>query len=218
MKYHDLIRNVNRYNYKNEFMYFKSLERLKEIREDVTKLDDIRHLLGIIKPFLIKWGRMGRVVGRDGLHWRQFGETLRSLEPEFSVLRLKKFRSINYDDNAVVSAVTIIYEKLDPFPYLGSPTTIAKLLHLLNPEIFVMWDIDIRKRYKQRNHRIQSTAEGYVAFLQETQSAIREALHDRCAATGKSVAAVEEEIRTNSANKTLAKIVDEYNYGAVHPF
>ena len=173
MKYKDLVDNVNKYFYKIEAMYFRDIEKLKEVREDLNKLSDTHHLLGVVKPFLIKWGRMGRVVGRAGLSWKGLGETLRSLEKEFGRLRYKRFLTINYDEKTVRNAIRTIYRKLDPLPYLGSPTAISKVLHLFNPEIFVMWDIGIRKRYKNRNSRIRSNPEGYIEFLKETQKEIR---------------------------------------------
>ncbi len=218
MKYKALIDNVNKYQYKNEFTYFRTIAQLQNLREDLSTINVMQHLLGIIKPYLIKWGRMGRVVGREGLHWETLGTILRSLENEFAELRHQRFRTINFDEPAVSDAITRIYGKLDPLLYLGSPTTISKVLHLLNPEIFVMWDKGIRARYKQRNYRIQDNAEGYLQFLKETQQELREAFADRQVKNGKSYDAIEDEIRKKFDNKTLAKIIDQYNYGLVHPF
>lgn len=218
MKYKDLIDNVNKYHYKNEFTYFRTIEQIKDLRDDISTLSVTKHLLGIIKPYLIKWGRMGRVVGRDDLPWETLGKILRNLENEFAELRHQRFRTINFDDSAVSYAVTTIYGKLDPLLYLGSPTTISKVLHLLNPELFVMWDKGIRARYKQRKNRIQDNAGGYLTFLKESQKELLEAFHDRQVKTEKNHAAIEAEIRNQFDNKTLAKIIDQYNYGIVHPF
>jgi hypothetical protein len=216
MKYKNLVGNVKKTDYKNGYEYFEAIERLTEAREDLNKISDTQHLLGIVKPFLIKWGRMGRVVGREELNWEKFGEILRSLEKEFEELRRKKFINVDYDETTVSTTIKTIYCKLDTLPYLGGPTTISKLLHLLNPEIFVMWDIGIRKWYKKRNNRIRSNSEGYLEFLKETQKEIQEALNDRHKETGKGLDKIEEDIRKKYDNITLAKIIDEYNYRIVH--
>lgn len=217
MKYKDLIDNVNKYYYTNEPTYFKAIADLEELRKDLTKLDDTKHLIGIVKPFLIKWGRMGRVVGRAGLNWRGLGERLRNSEKDFGNLREERFQTIDFEKDEISDSITTIYERIDPLEYLGSLTTISKTLHLLNPEIFVMWDIGIRDRYKKENRYILCNSGGYLEFLRETQKRIREALNDHKKETGKGLNEIEKEIRDKYKNITLAKIIDEYNYEAAHP-
>jgi hypothetical protein len=218
LKYKDLIDKVNKYHYKNEAIYFEAIADLAELRKDLTKLDDTKHLIEIVKPFLIKWGRMGRVVGREGLDWRGLGERLRSREKDFDNLRKRRFQTINFEKDKISDSITTIYGKLDPLPYLGSPTTISKTLHLLNPEIFVMWDRDIRKEYKKENKLIRDNSEGYLEFLKETQKLIRDVLNDRKKDSGKELDESEKEIRDKYKGITLAKIIDELNYGALHSF
>lgn len=175
-------------------------------------------MIGIVKPFLIKWGRMGRVVGREGLDWRGLGERLRSSEKDFGNLREEKFQTIDFGKDEISDSITTIYERIDPLEYLGSPTTISKTLHLLNPEIFVMWDIGIRNRYKKKNNYVLCNSGGYLEFLKETQREIREALNDRQKMTGKDLDKIEKELRKKYENKTLAKLIDQYNYGIARPF
>jgi len=217
MRYKELFDSVNKYCYRKEPIYFEAIADLEELRKDLTKLDDTKHLFGIVKPFLIKWGRMGRVVGRDGLDWRGLGEGLRSSEKDFGNLRKERFQTVDFEVDRISDSITNIYGKLDPLPYLGSPTTISKTLHLLNPEIFVMWDKDIRKGYKKKNSRIRNNPEGYLEFLKETQKLIRNALNDCKRETGKELDEIETEIRSKHKNITLAKIIDEYNYRGAHP-
>jgi hypothetical protein len=218
MKYNVLIENVDKYNYENEHIYFKTITALEQVRKDLTKLDEAKHLIGILKPFLIKWGRMGRVVGRDGLDWEGLSERLRNLEIDFGNLREERFQTIDFRQEGILDSITSIYGKIDPLEYLGSPTTISKTLHVLNPEIFVMWDIKIRQRYSSRNRCIQPNADGYLEFLKETQKEIIGALNDNKMETGRELCEIEQEIRNRYENKTLAKIIDEYNYGLAHPF
>lgn len=220
MKFHDLISKVDELEDETELaecIYFGAVDKLKEVRNDLTKLNDIVHLRRIIKPFLIQWGMMGRVVGREGLEWAKVGETLRSLEEEFELLRGQKLLTMKFQDTKISDAIRRVYRKLDPIDYIGSPTAISKILHLLNPEVFVMWDNDIRKAYKKKNRRVRETPEGYLEFLNEMQKELEDALNDYRKETKKELDEIEREIRARYRNKTLAKIVDEYNWITAHP-
>jgi hypothetical protein len=215
MKYKDLIDNASKLEEEYELtecIYFGAIEKLGEVQEDISKIDDVKHIRRIIRLFLINWGMMNRVVGRKDLEWKKLGETLRSLEKEFRELRDRKFLTTNFNENTISNAIRTIYGKLDPFPYLGSPTTLSKILHLLNPEIFVMWDNEIVKKYKKRNFRVSTTAEGYLEFLKDAQKEIKEALNDHQKESGKQLDEIEKELRARCDNRTLARIVDEYNW------
>lgn len=200
-----------------ECMYFGAIEKLKDVQKDLTKLDDVQHIQRVIKPFLIQWGMMGRVVGQEGLRWMELGEILRSLGKEFRELRSKSFITIEFDEEKISSVIKNIYRRLDPIPYIGGPTTIPKMVHLLSPEIFVMWDKDIKETYRKQNNCISNTPEGYLEFLKEVQEELKEALYDRQKETGKELDEIEQEIRSRYKNKTLARIVDEYNWMIAHP-
>lgn len=218
MKYDDLVQTVDEANELGSIddIYFDSISKLRSVQEDMGRLDDTKHLARIIKQFLVKWGGLGRVVGRKTLSWSLLGRTLRSLRGEFEVIRGSRFPTIDFRDGTSSNAIRTIYETLDPLPYLGSPTTISKTLHLLNPEIFVMWDIRIRKMSKARNSRVRETADGYLEFLTDVQSDIKEVLSDRARSAGMTRNEVEKQIRRRYKGKTLAKIADEYNWVKSH--
>ena len=220
MKYEDLIDRVN-INEEEfglvECVYFGAIKKLELVQKDLNKLDDIQHVRRVIKPFLIQWGMMGRVVGREGLDWKKLGETLRLLENQFGKLRNKKFLTINFNEENISNNIREIYQKIRGIRYIGGHTCTPKILHLLNPEIFVMWDEEIRKKYHNKNGRIRDSPEGYLEFLKEAQKELKEALEDRQRNTGKGLDDVEEEIRHKYKNKTLARIIDEYNWIVAHP-
>lgn len=215
MKYEDLVNVVDKFEQEMELVeciYFGALKKLENVHADLGKLDNVQDVRRVIKPFLVQWGIMGRVVGRKELEWERLGRTLRSLEEQFKNLRGKKFLTIDFDEEAVSSSIRTIYKELDNIPYIGGPTTISKILHLLNPEIFVMWDNDILKYYKKKNKRIRDSPEGYLEFLKEAQKELKEAFGERQKQTGKKFDEIEREIRGRYKNKTLAKIIDEYNW------
>jgi hypothetical protein len=153
---------------------------------------------------------MNRIVkrkDRKNVDWNRLTETLRKLEPEFALLREKRFLDLElFDDKAVCDAIKKIYGDLDPILYLGS-TTISKILHLLNPEIFVMWDGAILKRYRDKNKKVNKLADGYVEFLKDSQ---RE-FFTMCDDAGKTTDVMEKELRSQHP-RTIAKLIDEYHW------
>jgi hypothetical protein len=90
-------------------------------------------------------------------------------------------------------------------------TVTSKILHLLNSQLFVMWDTRIIDRYQ-----CQPNAEGYLRFLYRMKQ-LAEELRPYLGR----IMQKEEELRKRAATiygmemcleKTLAKLVDEYNW------
>jgi hypothetical protein len=215
MQYENFIETIDEFEEDYELielLYFGAIERLRDVQKDVSKLDDLKHIQRIMKLFLISWGMMNRVVGRKNLDWKKLGETLRSLEKEFALLRDKKFLNIDFNDETLSHAIKTIYGKLDPIPYLGSPTTISKILHLLNPEIFVMWDNAIVNFYHEIDPDVDYSASEYLEFLKLTQKTVIVTLSKFERETEKSLDNIEAELRRKYQNKTTTKLIDEYNW------
>ncbi len=221
MKYVELIDGIK--NYENsfwfyEYVYFKALEKLEQVRADLSVLDTKKHVKNIIKMFLIQWGRMGRTVDRKDLNWDQLAEQLRSSKDAFQKLQGKSLLDINLDDKEIKDAIKRAYEAAK-VKYIGA-TAISKILHLLNPEIYVMWDEDIRKKYK-----VAGSAGGYLKFLKLMKEEVKSALEEEAKRRGCSEEKVAEEIcrelpskelGQEYSRKTLAKLIDEYNWWVVH--
>lgn len=220
MKYQDFIRTLDKFEIavqRTEPLYFDAIGKLERVRDDLTQLDVNQHMLGVVKPYLIKWGGMGRVVGRDGLDWNRYTSTLSALEGRFGELRKKRFITLDLEEEKVVHAITTIYDELRLFEYLGGATAISKITHLLNPEVFVMWDGEIRKRYHKKNRIVDDWGRGYLEFLRMTQHEITEALLERVEENVKDLHQIEKEVRSKYKNKTLARLIDEYNYATTYP-
>jgi hypothetical protein len=100
-------------------------------------------------------------------------------------LKGKDFKTVNFDE--IKDTVMKIYSKLSKVmgvEYTGA----SKVMHLLNRELFVMWDTDTRKKYGF--HMADET--DYFNFLKLMQEKVKD-------------------IEWNMPNKTLAKAIDEYN-------
>jgi len=174
MKYNDLVKGISNFEdsfWFAEYVYFKALEKLEPVRADLSKLETKEHVKGIIKIFLIQWGMMGRTVNKRDLDWEQLGKQLRNSKEAFQKLQGKSLLDIDLDDVEVRDNIKRTYDAVR-IKYIGA-TAISKILHLLNPEIYVIWDEDIRKKYK-----VVESAEGYFDFLKQMKAEVEEALEE----------------------------------------
>lgn len=115
------------------------------------------------------------------------------------------------DFQTVSTEIKQIFNELEPV--IGSTGT-SKVLHMTKPNLFVMWDRAIRKDFGYR-HGLSSE---YITFMMEMQN--------RAIAVVKSYLEVHEDINSYAEaekaiektcnGKTLAKLVDEYNWVHAH--
>jgi hypothetical protein len=220
MKYAELVKGIRNFEdsfWFAEYVYFKALEKLEEVRADLSMLKSEEHVKQIIKMFLIHWGRMGRTAVRKDLNWELLTEQLRKSKDVFQKLKGKSLLDINLDDEEIEDAIEKAYSSAE-VKYIGA-TAISKILHLLNPELFVMWDYDIRRKYK-----VAGSAADYLKFLKlvkrEVEGAIGEATKSGCNKE-EFVEKICRELPSNKlgpkySRKTLAKLIDEYNWWIVH--
>ena len=183
-------------NWLAECIYFGALDALNEVQKDLSKLDNEVHVERVLKPFLIQWGMMIRTLARRDVDWAQLGHVLRNLEPLLKILRNKSFLHIRFDDKEISKTIKGAYEELGSVKHVGA-TAVSKILHLMNPEIFVMWDEKICGMYN-----VRGSTEGYLEFLDKNQRLLEDIFcEEEC-----------NELRSKYRNKTLAKLIDEFNW------
>ena len=96
-------------------------------------------------------------------------------------------------------------------------TGTSKILHAINPDLFVMWDDAIRGGYALGNERAEQgrlkRGTGYVRyFLPRMQRLAKCAVSQIAKREGRYGEDAIRSLRSNGCPHTLAKIVDEYNY------
>ncbi len=139
---------------------------------------------------------MVRTLARKDVDWAQLGHVLRNLEPHLETLRKKSFLHIRFDDKEISKNIKEAYEDLNNVKHVGA-TAVSKILHLMNPEIFVMWDEKICDMYN-----VKGSANGYLEFLEKNQRLLKGIFTEKeCA-----------KLRSKFGNKTLAKLIDEFNW------
>lgn len=94
-------------------------------------------------------------------------------------------------------------------------TASSKLLHLLQPNLFVMWDKYILADYRGDNPQIRDSGSGYCTFLmsmQEMAINIREEFNQQNQGQGNDPATFLSQQLHYDQPQTFAKFVDEYNW------
>ena len=122
---------------------------------------------------------------------------------------LRAERLIDMDFSATrTSAIARSFDTLLSGLSKQSHTCAAKVLHMYNRSLFVMWDSSIRGGYA-----VAGDGDSYArVFLPRVQQLAREAVASAVAEglAGRSEAATY--IESRCSDKPLAKIMDEYNY------
>jgi hypothetical protein len=178
-----------------DILYLRAVQDFGNVK--LNELTDF-HVESILRPYLLKWGRMGRVLGYKGC--RRIAEKLGEIANQFCEFQ-----------NLTLVTVDII-EKSDKIGTLNDeilnakwktdkgrtrrvgPTATSKVLHLVNPDLFMIWDSKIRKTYGFKD----SGAE-YVCFLSIMQN------------WSKKLGSVVKNLQFQYG-KSIAKIIDEYNW------
>ena len=106
----------------------------------------------------------------------------------------------------VKNEVKQIFNSLKGVKFIG-PTAVSKIMHLLHPDLFIMWDNDIRAMYK-----LGDTAEEYIRFLKMMQQFINEIINEYSQQQHISLDEVKERLERKFGGKPLTKIIDEYNW------
>lgn len=133
----------------------------------------------------------------------EFERILKSLKQHFKSFENKQLQTLDID--LYSNEIKIIFNSLSKIKGIEF-TGASKLMHLINPDVFVMWDGYIRgekpqKYYKEllvfkngdfKYKKYEKSGAGYVLFLKDMKEKFKH-LHP-------------------PKNKSLAKSIDEFNY------
>ena len=118
-------------------------------------------------------------------------DTLEKDKPLFERIKDRKFQTVNFDE--IGDVIKQIYSSLSSIKgveYTGA----SKVMHLVNKHLFVMWDDEIRKGYKEKYGIPKGNSrEDFLDFQKLMQKLF-----------GK--------VKWDESNRTLPKAIDEYNY------
>jgi hypothetical protein len=189
------------------------LEGLRDHPGDL-KVEEIRNIL--IK-FLNRWGC--RLRNYDNLTASALQGCLVKVHPELSDLRNDSIFDFRLENIEMTERGERLFNGLW---HCGSgstvaanfgPTATSKLLHVMNPDFFPLWDESIRLAYWKEDDRIIERGRGYCIFADEV-SKIAEALRAECErkyGTSDPARLISERLKIDLPHSIL-KFIDEFNW------
>lgn len=155
-------------------------------------------------------------------------KALHELLPYFGSVKRLRIETVNFDRKislnntwlTVSQVIEQIYKRVSEIGFRLGPTGTSKLLHVLQPKLFVMWDKKIRKNYKNHeNSRISENAKLYRVYLEAMHKCakrlrenFKKAKLEHPAIHGQNPAEYLSRQMNIKPAKTLAKYLDECNW------
>ncbi len=131
-------------------------------------------------------GRFRYLLANNARNLANLRSAIKECKSWFEEVRNEEFQMANFD--AIGDVVRRIYSRLSKVKgveYTGG----SKVMHLLNPRLFLIWDAAMRKHYGYDG----TDANDYLEYHKRLQRDVRS-------------------IKWHSRAKTLPKAIDEYNY------
>ena len=145
---------------------------------------------------------------RDELAYRLYDARQQTMTHLRSVIDLPSLETDLFTPNDM-NAIERAFDYLKSIKQIG-PTSAAKILAVLNPELFVMWDNEIAKKYIPRSS--QHRGVHYRSFLRTMRQATHDISKDALESSIENPAKHLSETCPSVPNFTLAKFIDEWNY------
>jgi len=179
--------------------YVTALQDFKRKKLSKLNYSDVEFVL---HPYLLKWGKMGRVLGIKGC--KRIGDKLRKMDLQLTKLRQEALSTVDLD--LMSSEFADIYDEIMNTKWKSEkgktkrvgPTAASKALHLVAPNLFIIWDRAIRNRYIFKENGAE-----YVRFLVNMQIWLKKLKSP--------IGALQRRYR-----KSCTKIMDEYNWKKCH--
>jgi len=164
---------------------------------------DKQHEIRILRPFFLIWGGMGRVLGYEGV--KGIREKLKLIGSTIEPRRHDNLLAVDLD--GIRDPITNLFDEIKETKFMNrkgiekrvGSTAASKTLHLACPDLFLMWDSDIRVHYKKRH----GNGKDYFLFLTEMKLLWREM----------ETAIADMQLRYG---KRETKIIDQYNWIMAH--
>jgi len=203
---------VWKYNDLNEFQedyigFILEPRRVWENLNTITKKD----VKNIVIEFLRRW----KIRNTQRIDPEELKKTLRNLDEYSKLLRHKKILDLDFvekvgvDGNNVFNLIKKMYDQTINVHGVGA-TSASKILHGINPSIFMMWDTKERLGYGCAENSV-----GYLRFLFESQIILRIIVRSCQEEYGSNSEIAEERIlkQANTKRKmSLSKLLDQYNF------
>lgn len=185
----------------NSFIYDTALE-------GVGKAETLKEKALFVFSFLMEYNRVWYLLNEDGK--RAFENLSSHVEDLYRALSrvegfLRDLKDVSLEDadlerERFVRTVNVVFDEMAK---VCGWTGASKVLHLLVPDLFVMWDDKIRSFY---------AVSSYVDFLRKMKDELNEALDHYCRDFQVDRELAKDRMRARCDNRSLTKLIDEYNF------
>ncbi|MGD0496190.1 MAG: hypothetical protein ABSB28_09160 [Candidatus Bathyarchaeia archaeon] len=167
---------VKRYNdgtdSESEGVYEKSVDELGKLAlQDITKAS----VELIVRPFLLEWGHMRRVLGRSKYKgWEnRLAPWIQHNQEKLQKLRTSSIAD-DYDLDESSADIMELYKSVKK-AFKDSGVSAAKTLHLICPSFFLAWDSAIEKAFHKELEKsvMEFSGEEYFEFMKKMQGLTR---------------------------------------------
>lgn len=154
--------------------------------------------------FLATWNFARFRYVSNNFNIEEFEKIIKNLKPHFECFKDEDFKTINYDNYK--EPIKYIFDTLSKIKGVEFTGT-SKLMHLLQPKVFVMWDgyikgekpikyyekLDIVKKGLWKRKTYKNNSDSYIEFLKDMQIIFKN-------------------VNYTNDRKTFTKAIDEFNY------
>ena len=154
--------NESRWGHAEKILYSKCIEDIRKIKISEIEQKEIK---STVRTFLVDWGGMARVLEspkrkskwQNGL--KKSIQTHKSFLESTRKLDLEKTNLNNYE-NDIINCYLEIKNAV-------GPTSASKVLHMLSPDFFPIWDKNVREKIRKecKPRRINESENGYYNFM-----------------------------------------------------
>lgn len=161
--------------YGDDSDYSRPVEQMRAMTLRTVRSADVERAA---KPFLLKWGRMGRVVCRIDQWERRVAEGICSRAEVLEKFRGRNLEAREVDLTECRSDIEGLYAS---FKGVVKQTAATKLLHLICPDFMPMWDTAIEQAFRaeygaraEDGRRVKPFSDTeYFLYVQEVQRFLR---------------------------------------------
>ena len=156
--------------------YSKGHDLYKEYSKKMEKkglenFDEINHVEMIIKPYLYKWGRMQRVLGQKQYRgWES--DIIEQVRLNFDTL--ENFRKMKFESSNLNDHKTNIINCYESFNKIVDGVAAAKVLHIISPYFFPLWDNGISVIVRKERVRAAISNKGFLIDIKDFSNKIED--------------------------------------------
>jgi len=131
-------------------------------------------------------GRFRYLMANNAQNLASLRTVIKECKSLFEKVKNKEFQTTNFDEiGDCVKRIYLKLSKVNGVEYTGA----SKIMHLLNPQLFLIWDTAMRKHYGYYH----ANGNEYLKYHKRVQKDV-------------------QSVKWHSHAKTLLKAIDEYHY------